>query len=347
MSRKDAFYRGTKCLNCNTPLDISEKYCHHCGQLNSTKKITLSDFIEEFFSNFYAYDSKLRNSLISIFTKPGILAKRYNAGQRSTFANPFRLFLSISIILFITINLTEGDQPRTSKTTNVEKTKSDSLIVTTNLVGKIEKRKVKNLHVDSIYTKKIITENCTEFFNLYKFTILTFRNSYLKHPTKSVSETLIELGFEDTKTNHFLFSKAKSFKTNDIKTEMFDYFYEKLPFLIFISLPIITIIFWLVFYKKELNYTEHLVFVYTFYTFLFICLILTTLFEVISLNVSNFLASLLFFLVFPYYLYKSLRNFYQLSRWKTLFKLVILHPLFVFILIIAFFILFFFGIILM
>lgn len=61
MSRKDSKYRGTECLNCKTPLDFSEKYCHYCGQLNSTKKITLSDFIEEFFANFYAYDSKLRN----------------------------------------------------------------------------------------------------------------------------------------------------------------------------------------------------------------------------------------------------------------------------------------------
>ena len=37
MSRKDLKYRGTKCINCETPIDVSEKYCHACGQLNSTK----------------------------------------------------------------------------------------------------------------------------------------------------------------------------------------------------------------------------------------------------------------------------------------------------------------------
>ena len=101
MSRKDAKYRGIKCLNCETSLDISEKYCHHCGQLNSTKKLTVKDFIEEFFANFYAYDSKLRNSIISLFTKPGVAAKEFCEGKRQHYANPFRLFLSISIILFI------------------------------------------------------------------------------------------------------------------------------------------------------------------------------------------------------------------------------------------------------
>ena len=120
MSRKDIKYRGTQCINCETSLDISEKYCHHCGQLNSTKKLTIKDFIEEFFANFYAYDSRLRNSIISIFTKPGALAREFNEGKRHTYANPFRLFLSVSIILFITFNLTEGDNLPVSDTAKEE-----------------------------------------------------------------------------------------------------------------------------------------------------------------------------------------------------------------------------------
>jgi len=52
MNRKDKKYRGTHCINCETSLDVSEKYCHHCGQLNSTKKLTIKDFIEEFLQIF-------------------------------------------------------------------------------------------------------------------------------------------------------------------------------------------------------------------------------------------------------------------------------------------------------
>ena len=85
IQRKFKQYRGYECLNCETPLDSSEKYCHHCGQLNSTKRLTISDFIEEFLSNFYAYDSRLRNSIVSMFTKPGILAKEFNEGKRQKY----------------------------------------------------------------------------------------------------------------------------------------------------------------------------------------------------------------------------------------------------------------------
>lgn len=344
MGRKDAKYRGTKCLNCNTPLDVSERYCHYCGQLNSTKKVTLSDFIEEFFSNFYAYDSKLRNSFISLFTKPGILAKRYNAGQRFTFANPFRLFLSVSIILFITFNLTDNSSPVTNKTENDQIKEADSVVVSNSFLGKNQQKELLNLQEDSIYSKKIIDENSLNSYKKTKFYILTFKNYHQKNLAKEPAEAFKKLGFENTTFNNFLYNKSITFRTNDIEEEIFEYFKEKLPFLIFISLPIITLIFWLVFYRKDLNYTEHLVFVYSFYTFVFLVLILTNLVELLNESIASLISIISFCLLFPYYLYRSLRNFYQFSRWKTLLKLIILHPLFFLMLTTALTISFIFGI---
>lgn len=346
MSRKDAKYRSSKCLNCNTPLDFSERYCHYCGQLNSTKKITISDFIEEFFSNFYAYDSKLRNSILSIFSKPGVLAKRYNAGQRATYANPFRLFLSVSILLFLSFSITEDKdktKPKTSELIEAE-TKNDSITVTTDLFGKKETQTYKNLSIDSIYKEEILHKNANNHFKKLKYTLTSFRNYHIEHPDKEVSFMLKDLGYENSRMNRFLASKAKTFKTNDIEDEILEYFYEKLPFLIFLSIPFITVIFWMVFYNRNINYTEHLIFVYTFYTFIFICFILFNVIDIFSSAFQNFISFVCFFLVFPYYLYRSLRNFYQLSRWKTIFKLVLLHPLFMIAFLFVIFIAFIFGI---
>ncbi|AWM14042.1 hypothetical protein DI487_09365 [Flavobacterium sediminis] len=348
MGRKDAKYRSDKCLNCNTPLDISERYCHYCGQLNSTKKITISDFIEEFFSNFYAYDSKLRNSIISIFSKPGVLAKRYNNGQRFTYANPFRLFLSVSILLFLTFSLIEGNDrtmPKSSDFLDL-KNDNDSIIASATISGKKETVTYKNFSVDSIYSQETLHKSSDNSYKKLKYTLTTFRNYHIEHPDKEISFMLQDLGFENNTLNHFLASKAKTFKTNDIEEEIKDYFYQKLPFLIFLSIPFITVIFWLVFYNRDINYTEHLIFVYTFYTFIFICFILFNLINLFSPPFQNFVSSVCSLLIFPYYLYRSLRNFYQLSRWKTILKLVLLHPLFMIAFIFVIFITFIFGIIL-
>lgn len=220
MGRKDSQYRSDKCLNCNTPLDISERYCHHCGQLNSTKKLTLRDFFDEFFSNFYAYDSKIRNSLIYLFTKPGILPKRFIAGERTTFANPFRLFLSVSILLFITANfISEEDyydesnenndkeqeliidtdglfyDSNTSKKDSIiteeNLTSTDSVLTTRTVLGKTETYKAAKFNSDSIYTKKELKENSKGFNNFSFNCLYSFRNFYKKYP-KKIQQLLLQ-----------------------------------------------------------------------------------------------------------------------------------------------------------
>ena len=334
-TRKSRQYRGQRCLNCETALDISEKYCHQCGQLNSTKKLTIGDFFEEFLSNFYAYDSRLRNSIVSIFTKPGILAKEFNEGKRQKYANPFRLFLSVSIVLFITmgidnneIGLPEEKSKKEIDEDKINQKKADSLAF--NLLGTDvtingnAKKDTVELHKDSIYTKKEIYEKDNKLVN----TITSFRNFYIKNSEKSTEESLKELGFENSFLNRLLFNKAKTFQSNDINNEIKNYFLQKLPILIFLMLPLITLMFWLIFYSKKINYTEHLVFTYTFYTFLFLCMILFSVLDYLHTELGVPLALICFLGVFPFYLYKSLRNFYKLSRWKTIFKFVLLNLLF-------------------
>ena len=314
--RKDQSYRSDKCLNCNTPLDVSEKYCHYCGQLNSTKKITVSDFFEEFFSNFYAYDSKLRNTFYFLFSKPGFVAKQIVDGKRQTFANPFRLFLSITILFFIIDNIHENSSAKANRNSSSTETKADDFVLS------------KKFHTDSIYTSKEILKDSTSIIDVYYYQITSFRNYSLKNSNHSSKEAFKNLQYKDNRLNRFLYNKAQSLKSNNLKREIGDYFISKLPFLIFISLPFITLIFWLVFYTKKYNFADHLVFTYTFYTFLFIILFINTLLSFISNNLYEIILIGSFLILFPIYLYKSLRYFYENQRWKTIFKFVLLNLLF-------------------
>ncbi|MFT5755141.1 MAG: hypothetical protein ACI9FW_000107 [Flavobacterium sp.] len=344
--RKLRKFRGTKCLNCETALDISEKYCHQCGQLNSIKKLTIKDFFEEFLSNFYAYDSRLKNSIVSIFTKPGVLVREFNEGRRQKYANPFRLFLSVSIIIFVTINFEESDINLEPNSQNeIEKQVNNKESIDLSVFGNSKKKdisliKTEKLHKDSIYKKSQLDNN----IYIIQRTITSFRNFHIKYSEKSTGESLIELGYKNNFWNRLIFNKAKTFKSNKITTELFFYFLQKLPILIFVTLPFLTVMFWLVFYSKTKNYTEHLVFTYTFYTFIFICMILFNLINFISPDISIFFKAASFLFIFPLYFYKSLRNFYQHSRWKTIFKFVLLNILFIPFVILIFLLILFLGV---
>lgn len=99
--RYELKFRGVECLNCGHPLDISDKYCPNCSQANSTKKLTLKDFFDEFFSSLINYDSKLLTTLYALLLRPGRITKDYVNGKRVTYTNPFRFLLSLAFLYFL------------------------------------------------------------------------------------------------------------------------------------------------------------------------------------------------------------------------------------------------------
>ena len=98
-------YRGTECTNCGHPLDISDKFCPNCSQANSTKKLSLKDFFDEFFSSIISYDSKLLKTLSALLLRPGKITRNYINGKRISYTNPFRFLLSLAIIYFLMLNI--------------------------------------------------------------------------------------------------------------------------------------------------------------------------------------------------------------------------------------------------
>ena len=99
--RKSFKYRGSKCLNCDLPLDKSDRYCPRCSQINSNKHLSAADFFAEFLGSIIVYDSRLRNTVRDLLFHPGKMTTNYIKGQRMKYANPFRFFLSVSIIYIL------------------------------------------------------------------------------------------------------------------------------------------------------------------------------------------------------------------------------------------------------
>src|SRR5690606_8143982 len=90
-----------KCLNCNQNLDKSDRFCPNCSQLNSTKKLRFKDLFNELFGSIFAYDSRIMLTLRVLLFKPGTISKEYVEGKRMRYANPFRFYLSVSIVFFL------------------------------------------------------------------------------------------------------------------------------------------------------------------------------------------------------------------------------------------------------
>lgn len=102
--RYDLKFRGTECLNCGHILDMSDKFCPNCSQANSTKKLVLKDFFDEFLSSIVNYDSKLLKTLYTMLVKPGTITRDYIHGKRVSYTNPFRFLLSLAFLYLLMVS---------------------------------------------------------------------------------------------------------------------------------------------------------------------------------------------------------------------------------------------------
>jgi hypothetical protein len=330
-SQQTKKYRGIICRNCEHPLDVSDKFCCNCGQINSNKRLSLKDFINEFFANFYAYDSKLNNTLRSLFTKPGKMALDFVSGKKNSYANPFRFYLSVSLIFFILIAfILQWSTPKSSENEKdsfklvqvnfdgANQIKDSVMLINENILLKEKKKDSLKSVVLNLKDQNIFKRNLSklEIFEAYTTT----------EPDYSDKSALTELGIPITKWNKFLYKKSKDFKilldsSNQENVNQFEqYLYSKFPFLLFISIPFLTLCFSLVYIRSHYHYAEHLVFVFSNMAFLFLLLLIDEIQQIFS----NTSINSLIFLGYSFYFYKSLRNFYQQKRWKTILKFVIL-----------------------
>ena len=104
-------YRGTECLNCGHPLELSDRYCPNCSQANSVKHLTFRDFLDELFEDMVRFDTRLVRTLQTMLWRPGLVSKEFIAGKRKAYSNPFRFLFTLAFIYFLLLSVT-GDFDR-------------------------------------------------------------------------------------------------------------------------------------------------------------------------------------------------------------------------------------------
>ncbi|NJB70767.1 hypothetical protein GGR42_001229 [Saonia flava] len=331
---------------------MSDKYCPSCSQANSTKKLTLKDFFDEFFSSLISYDSKLLKTLSALVLKPGRITRDYINGKRTSYTNPFRFLLSLAIVYFLMVNYT-GDFEKLNETMgNDEKTNQKVGAINFNFNEAMEQEKEAKAALDSLgltetiskgiekgieeASKKdsIILADPTAHFSVIKsksgleryFDKHEFFNLLLNEDVVSnFDEVKEKYDIEDSVENRNIFNMAVNIEKAKTEPGTFlSYIVSKLPFTIFFFLPVFALFIWLVYIRKKYNYTDHLIFSFHNQSLLFILLIISFLIDTLF-KVSS---SGIFLLIFSIYLYKAMRKFYGQGRFKTIVKYMFLNSIF-------------------
>lgn len=89
------------CANCGQP--VTEKFCEHCGQLNSDFHRPIWTLTKDVLSDAFSLDGRIARTLPKLMFAPGYVTRAYLEGKRARFVPPFRLFLLASLIFFFTL----------------------------------------------------------------------------------------------------------------------------------------------------------------------------------------------------------------------------------------------------
>lgn len=90
----------TNCLNCGTPL--TDKYCPHCGQKATVKRLSWHYVAEELLHFFTHIEHGFLKTTGLLITKPGLLNKNFLDGKRKNYHKPIS-FLLIWIAIFLLV----------------------------------------------------------------------------------------------------------------------------------------------------------------------------------------------------------------------------------------------------
>jgi sulfur relay (sulfurtransferase) DsrC/TusE family protein len=377
-------YRGEDCLNCATPLDVEDKYCHQCGQLNSKKRLALKDFFGEFFSNIFSYDSRIWRTIKHLLFKPGYVSKQFIGGKRLNYANPFRFFLSVSIVFFLMIQAQElvhifTDNQIEKTIVNVRndatdpaiKNRLESVKVSEKDIDKLTEKELKEIEQNSyaggydaekereygVEIKQqqdfILTGKATDSFTsidrdkketvIESFTqaemdslstlksffkqIEYYQTFYTAHKITNPEKALVKMKHDNSRYNQAFYEKMVSLdRIGRDPSILIDIVLPKLPVFLFLFTPILTLFLWLLYARRQFTYMEHLVFAFNVFTFIFLSMIIIFLIKWIT---SIHLKKFFFLFIGPFYLYKSMRNFYNQGRLKTILKFLSVSFIFV------------------
>lgn len=345
MAKKNklAVIKDSNCLNCGFPFVGHELFCPSCGQKNKGNKITFGNFIKEVFAGFFSWDTKFWRTTFTLITRPGKISADYIEGKRERYANPFRFYITASILFFLFYGINETidnfqslDKSFSSKTKNQKEIDLDSInnIINNELaknqipVDSTQKKLAQNFNLKINDSVKLNKEPRISFGGNSRLdTYIKFNK---KNPDLDVNVALDSLKHENTFWNRFFYNRAQLansfFNEKDKRKEFVSKMLSYGSISLFILLPIFTLALKLFYIRRKYTYVEHLIFVFHTQTVFFLLL---TLLMIVNFFTNN-VGSEIFLGLFLIYLFIAMKKFYKQGYIKTIIKFIMVNMVYMF-----------------
>ncbi len=324
------------CLNCGTV--VQGRYCHVCGQENVLPKESFWHMTTHFVYDITHFDSKFFETMKDLLFRPGFLSKEYMMGRRARYLHPIKMYVFTSAVFFLLFfsvfkiepNITDSPTRLLTSKERIEAlqdVKEDLANDTANIILK----ETAALLADTSHP--LTTKELADFYqSQYRGVNIGGRVYTTVDEYDSIQAQLSSAEKDGWFKRRFIkkviYIKVKygNNPSEGVK-KLSDSVLHRLPYMLFVSLPLFAFILKLVYFRrKQFYYADHGVFTIHLYIFSFILLLLvfslSKLEDWLNTGVINYLIFFLF-VGLQVYLYKAMRKFYGQGRGKTFAKFLL------------------------
>jgi hypothetical protein len=325
------------CLNCGTI--VQGRYCQACGQENVVPHETFGHMVKHFLYDITHFDSKFFDSMKYLLLKPGFLPSEYIKGKRARYLNPVKKYVFTSAIFFLIFFALTSKDRAVNFDLDKPLTKEERLAY----ISKGEKRMAANpgntKWTEALVmlkdTGRVLTEkDMIRYWDDFNYINISGRSYVSQEEYDSVQHSL-PAAEKDNWFQRLVQKKnlalRKKYRNEPGKgfTAISDSFLHRLPYLLFVSLPLFALVLKLLYIRhKKYYYADHAIFSIYHYIFTFILFLalfgLDKLTDIPGLGFLDILTAILF-LSGGVYLYVSMKKFYQQGHGKTLLKFLLLN----------------------
>ena len=306
-------HRTERCLNCGEPAPGA--YCAHCGQRNADLRVSFGEILWDALDGLFQLDSRIARTIFPFLFRPGTLIAEYNAGRRTRYSSPFRVYLLMSIAYFFTLSVLASQLHINSLKLNLRGSGEDTILIDAEK-DKTGAKSAKPAKPDDKDDEADADE--------------------LERTRTEIQDALRRGESPDGKAAGQ--GAAHAFGTR-IRTRVLDLlrlppqeavqkfsegFLNQAPKMMFLLLPVFALLLKLLFRRGGRYYIEHLVFALYVHAHLFFILLLHALLSYAALGMYRQLVLVLP----PIALLSALRTFYGQTLGGTLWRFVVLCVLY-------------------
>ena len=243
------------CPNCGH--ERNSRFCAKCGQNDRDYIRALPPVLGDILKETFELDSRIFRTIKPLFLRPGELPSEFSRNRRASYVSPIRLYIFSSLAFFFLLSVTtdfeppgrqeaaDGDRQPIRIEAEIQRERAGATIeVLKSLLPPEQQRKVDEIiRRPGMYLSKSV---------LYGLATNLSADDFESDWNRYLLARVIDIA-EDPKAGLSLVL-------------------DNLPFAMFVTLPIYTLLLMLFFRRRGRFFTEHLVFAVQLHTFAFIVL---------------------------------------------------------------------------